>query len=97
MENETPKHLQLNEIKSERHYDYKSINRHSTRTYEWQGVRVYLDRTLDGALPFFHAYRFDYGKSVAVSFKSNGAEYWGEGWTWRKAEEELCRIVVLSH
>lgn len=85
--------MNIVEIKSERHYDYKSINRHSTRTYEWKGCRFYLDRTLDGCPPFFHLYRFEHGKPLAVSFMNNGQEFWGEGWTWRQAEKEMTRLL----
>jgi len=87
----------MKEIKSEHRYYYKSINKHSTRTYEWQGVKFYLDRTLDGCPPFFTVYLFEESRTLATHLSNEeGKEYWGDGWTWAQAEKEMEKIVILN-
>lgn len=69
-------------------HDKRAINKHSTRTYVDQRGRLFkLCRTTDGTPRFFEAYgpySPDY-RGVLPRLKVNGADYWGDGWSWKKA------------
>ena len=75
-------------------HDRYAINRHSERVFEDEGGNLFvLSRTLDGCPPFFEAYG-PYRKEhegALPRLKVEGQEYWGDGWTWPKAEESFCR------
>lgn len=77
-------------------HDKRAINKHSTRTYEDESGNLYkLDRTLDGAPPFFAAYG-PYGpdfRGVLPRLLIDGKEYWGDGISWKKAEAILRRAL----
>ena len=87
----------LREVKRETYgHDHVSINRHSDRRYEDEkGMLYVLSRTLDGAPPFFEAYgpfsREHQG--VLPRLRIAGKEYWGSGWTWRKAIMAFSREI----
>jgi len=85
----------LKEIKRETYgHDARAINRHAERLYEDEaGNRYVLSRTLDGCPPFFEAYgpfREDH-EGLLPRLKVLGREYWGDGWTWRKAVLTFCK------
>ena len=73
--------------------DDRSINKHSARTFEDEkGNLIVLSRTLDGCPPFFEAYG-PYSKDhvgVLPRLRVAGREYWGGGWSWRKALMLFC-------
>lgn len=85
----------LIEIKREVYgHDGRAINRHSERWYEDEADNRYiLSRTLDGVPPFFEAYgpfRPDY-VGMLPHLRVLGLEYWGDGWSWRRALAAFCR------
>ena len=85
----------LKEIRRETYgHDARAINRHSERWYEDKaGNRYVLSCTLDGIPPFFEAYgpfRVDH-EGLLPRLKVLGKEYWGDGWTWRKALRAFCK------
>ena len=85
----------LTEIKRETYgHNARAINRHSERWYEdAAGHRYVLSCTLDGCPPFFEAYgpfRADH-EGLLPRLKVLGKEYWGDGWTWRKALGVFCK------
>jgi len=76
-------------IKCEQYgHDDRAINRHSERHFEDETANLYiLSRTLDGVPPFFEAYgpyRPDH-QGVLPRLKVQSQDYWGSGWTWRRA------------
>ena len=89
----------MTELREEREYlrgcprDRRSINRHSQRTYEHNGIRYVLDRTTDALHPFFTLHRYTSqlwgGKMVEVE----GKRYWGDGLSWAKAVRLAERAV----
>ncbi len=72
-----------------REYDNGSINKHSIWKYQFGERVVYLDRTLDGCPPFFHAYYFGPNGGVARTIPVRNRDYWGDGWNWKRAEAAL--------
>jgi hypothetical protein len=83
--------------------DEDAINRHSIRVYEVKGrslilgrnTRFQLDRTLDVDRPYFQLYgpydaKF---RGVLPTILINDCQYWGDTWSWRKAEEAMCRAL----
>lgn len=84
----------LREISRETYgHDSRAINKHSTRTFEDdKGNLFVLSRTLDGCPPFFEAYGpFQEGfMGLLPRLRVTGREYWGDGWTWRKALMLFC-------
>ena len=87
--------LTLTEIGRETYgHDERAINRHCERRYRDQNGSLYvLSRTLDGIPPFFEAYGPFTAEHVGVlpRLHVNGREYWGDGWTWQRAEAAFCR------
>ena len=79
--------------------DGRAINRHAERTYEDEaGNRYILSRTLDGVPPFYEAYG-PFSKDhegVLPRLKVLGKEYWGDGWTWRRALRAFCGELNAS-
>jgi hypothetical protein len=79
--------------------DSDAINRHSIRHYvSSSGSEYTLDRTLDGCPPFFtlwahttsrHAFIPSFGRAVPV----DGAEQWGDGWSWSRAEAAALAAI----
>lgn len=77
-------------------HDETAINHHSIRVYETpDGTRFQLDRTLDGCPPFFQLYGPYDAKYQGVlrSIAVDGKQYWGGGWSWRKAEAAMCQVL----
>lgn len=88
---------QLTEISRETYGgDDRAINRHCERRYrDKQGKRYVLSRTLDGCPPFFEAYgpyKANH-EGILPRLKIDGHEYWGSGWSWRKALEAFGRTL----
>ena len=77
----------------------RAINLHAERCYEDEaGNRYILSRTLDGTPPFFEAYgpfKADH-EGALPRLKVRGKEYWGDGWTWRRAVQAFCREFDAS-
>jgi hypothetical protein len=75
---------------------FRSINKHSERLYISHNGRLYkLSRTLDGCPPFFEAYgpyAPDY-EGVLPRLKVDDHEYWGDGWSWKRAEKAFLEAV----
>lgn len=74
-------------------HDGRAINKHSERRYRDEHGRLYvLSCTLDGIPPFYEAYGpFDEEHSgLLPRLKVNGQDYWGNGWSRRKAETAFC-------
>lgn len=77
----------------------RAINRHSARTFaDERGARFILSKTLDGCPPFFEAYGpFEEGHQGALPrLKVQGKEYWGDGWSWRRALKALCGELAVT-
>lgn len=77
--------------------DKTAINRHSVRRYVdiETGDQYTLDKTLDGAPPFYHAEgprAHDRTRPFTPSVK-HLAECWGDGWPWRKAVRALLQAL----
>ena len=90
----------LKEIKRETYgHDARAINRHNERWYEDRaGNRYILSRTLDGCPPFFEAYgpfNTDH-EGLLPRLEVLGREYWGDGWTWRRALRAFCKELNAS-
>ncbi|OGV70915.1 MAG: hypothetical protein A2283_22085 [Lentisphaerae bacterium RIFOXYA12_FULL_48_11] len=84
----------LKEIMRETYgHDDRTINKHSTRTFQDETGNLFiLSRTLDGCPPFFEAYG-PYSpdhQGVLPRLRVAGKEYWGNGWSWRKAMMLFC-------
>jgi hypothetical protein len=77
-------------------HDATAINRHSERMYrDENNMRYILSKTLDGVPPFYEAYgpyKEDH-EGVLPSLPVDGKQYWGDGWTWQRAEQAFCRQV----
>jgi hypothetical protein len=77
----------------------RAINLHCERLYaDEAGNRYILSRTLDGVPPFFEAYgpfRKDH-EGILPRLKVLGCEYWGDGWTWRRALRAFCKELNAS-
>ena len=75
-------------------HDARATNKHTDRRYRDENGRCYiLSRTLDGIPPFFEAYgpfEEDHEGLLPRLMIAN-REYWGDGWSWRRAEQALCR------
>lgn len=83
-------------------HDMRATNLHAERMYEDQaGNRYVLSRTLDGIPPFFEAYgpfKADH-EGALPRLNVRGKEYWGDGWTWRRAVQAFCgelNVVIVS-
>jgi len=90
--------IEIKELRSERQTyggDKRAINRHSERTYKSsRGNKYILSKTLDGSPPFYEVY---YDEShvplgymmskIMRHIRINGESYWGNGLTWKQAEE----------
>ena len=90
----------IREIKRETYgHDGRGINLHKERTYEDEaGNRYVLSCTLDGCPPFFEAYgpfKADH-EGLLPRRTVFGREYWGDGWTWRRALREFCKELNAS-
>ena len=93
----------LREVSRETYgHDGRAINRHSERRYMDKGGMCYvLSRTLDGLPPFFEAYgpfKADH-EGLLPRLKVLGQEYWGDGWSWRRALLAFCKelnAVIVS-
>lgn len=72
----------------------RAINLHAERRYEDEaGNRYILSCCLDGVPPFFEAYgpfKADH-EGLLPRLKVGGQEYWGGGWSWRRALRAFCR------
>lgn len=95
----------LMEIRRETYgHDARAINRHSERWYRDAAGGVYvLSRTLGGCPPFFEAYG-PFGEEhqgMLTRLRVGGLEYWGDGWSWTRAEtafsRELDAQIVTSN
>ena len=91
----------IKELKELRHtfgHDDTAINLHAIRVYEHHGTRYSLDKTLDGAPPFFSLYQHPKhgGFALMQPMKVSGQEYWGDGLSW-KAVEEIADIVINAN
>ena len=77
-------------------HDGRAINRHSERRYEDRDGNLYvLSRTLDGIPPFFEAYG-PFSKEhegMLPRLRVSGQEYWGDGWSWRRAIKAFCAAI----
>jgi hypothetical protein len=80
-------------------HDNRAINKHSTRTYRDDCGNLYvLSKTLDGCPPFFEAYgpyKEDH-QGILPRLPVNGKEYWGGGWSWRRALTLFCRELKAA-
>jgi hypothetical protein len=75
--------------------DGRAINKHSVRVYEHDGRLYTLDRTLDGCPPFFTLFRRPAsGEGMSETIRVNGAEHWGSGLSWPKAEAVAVEAVL---
>lgn len=87
----------LKEVRRETYgHDSRSINKHADRVYEDQkGKRYMLSRTLDGIPPFFEAYGpfSKMHEGMLPRLKIMGKEYWGDGWSWKRAFKAFCAEV----
>ena len=78
-------------------HDQRAINRHQERRYRAPSGKLYvLSRTLDGQPPFFEAYGpFDTDHTgILPRLKVNGLDYWGDGWSWKRAYEAFLKAVT---
>ena len=77
-------------------HDATAINLHSDRKYQDEKGQFYLlSRTLDGVPPFFEAYgpyTADYVGALP-HLRVNDQEYWGDGWSWRKAVKAFLKEI----
>lgn len=55
--------------------------------------KVMLDRTNDGAPPFFTAHDLTSGAVIPPYIKVDGQDTWGDGLPWRAAEAALLRVL----
>jgi hypothetical protein len=89
--------IELRELRETFGHDTRAINKHSVRSYECGGVFFNLDRTLDGVPPFFTLTRLKHnprefnavppcGYYFPRVVQVEGAEHWGGGLSWRRAE-----------
>jgi hypothetical protein len=89
---------ELTEFRERYGGDSRAINRHSVRVYEFQGSFWKLDKTCDGAPPFFNLEElpFDPRKTSGMGqrVKVEGADYWGDGYSWPKAEKAAFAVIV---
>ena len=92
--------ITLTEISRETYgHDDRAINRHSERRYLDENGQIYvLSCTLDGIPPFFEAYGPFEEKYIGVlpRLKVNGLDYWGDNWSWHKAEKAFCRELSAT-
>ncbi len=66
----------------------RGINTHHVKKFFVPEINdyVYVDKTLNGIGGFFNVWKFSTnGLKIPVTIKINGAEYFGDGWTWKKA------------
>jgi len=88
---------ELREIRRETYgNDARAINRHSERVYTDGRKRLYtLSKTLDGLPPFYEAYGPYTAdcEGLLPRLRVDGEEYWGDGWSWRRAEQAFCRAI----
>jgi hypothetical protein len=70
--------------------DRRSISSLSMRTYrdELTGCEITLERTTS-ADPMFFTLWGPTKCSISWALKVNGRKYWGDGWTWKQAEEAM--------
>ena len=89
--------LKLVEIGRETYgHDERAINRHSERRYRADDGRLFvLSKTLDGCPPFFEAYGpfTDEYRGLLPRLPIHGREYWGDGWSWKRAIAAFCREI----
>jgi len=76
----------------------EAINHHHRKFYEEAGSFYLLDKTMDGAPPFysFHALDFDPrigGGFIGPHIQVQGKDYWGDGLSWGEAEELIRPII----
>jgi hypothetical protein len=99
----TMKAITIEEIKYRRviyGHDEHAINKHSTRIYMVSGVRkpkateFTLNRTLDGCPPFFELCYFKGDSFSPTHLKVNGEQYWGDGLSWPKAEQQAFKAIT---
>ena len=90
----------MKELKEERRETRlpDTINHHIQRVYEHEGSFYMLDKTLDGAPPFytFYGLHFDPRKDCGMPtrIEVEGKEYWGDGLTWKEAEAKIETIIL---
>lgn len=79
-------------------HDRRAINLHSIRVYAVprEGQEYVLDRTLDGCPPFFTLYVREPGRRVARGIPVGGADYWGDGWRWPRAEAAALEAIAAD-
>lgn len=90
----------LREISRETYgHDTRAINKHSERWYEDEaGDRYVLSRCLDGVPPFFEAcgpFKPDH-RGILPRLTVLGQDYWGDGWTWRRALQAFCEELKAT-
>lgn len=76
-------------IEKDRRYDATSINRHSIRTFEFDGQEFIMDRTTDGNPPFYQLMQLDPGTAMPRTIQVDGKDYWGDGLSWPQATRKL--------
>lgn len=84
----------MTEFYTARHYDTKSINSHSERTYYFVGYAFILSRELDTYGKPFTLMRFAGGRPLAKGIKVDGKEFWGYGYSWKQAEKKLSDFLT---
>lgn len=78
---------------------HESINHHHKRFYEHEGSYYLLDKTMDGAPPFYSLYALAHNpESDMISFPAimrvDNCEYWGDGISWEKAIAKIEPIIL---
>lgn len=95
--------MTIRELKDRREtygHDERAINKHSIRVYETSGVRglkkmeFTLNRTLDGCPPFYELYYFKPDTFLPTHLKVNSEQYWGDGLSWPKAEQQAFKVIA---
>lgn len=76
--------------------DRRSINRHAIRTYEHDGARFTLDRTLDADPRYFTLDRWTGGMLAGKTVPIGGKKYWGYGWSWNKAVNAILLALAAE-
>lgn len=72
--------------------DQNAINKHSVRIYEHNERKYVLDKTLDASPPFFTLYAI-YTSKIPKIIKVLGSNYWGDGFSWKKAERIIRSYI----
>jgi len=97
--------MNIKELKQRREqygHDERAINKHSVRVYHASGAKrkgamqpleFHLNRTMDGCPPFYSLYYYKPVSALPSHLTVNGAQYWGGGFSWSKAEQQAFRAI----